>query len=94
MRLGHLQAGRERAGLAATVIHYRTRLAVREVGKVLGLSDDTISALSGSVWGWRSDGIAEKLIREIGLDPDDARLDLTIQLTRNSPDFPAICPSM
>ena len=80
--------GRERAGLCATVIHYRTRLAVREVGKALGLSNDTISALSGTVWGWKSDGIADKHIREIGLDPDDPRLDLAIQLTRELTGFP------
>ena len=44
--------GRERAGLAATVITYRARSAAREVGKVFGLSEDAIGALSGSVWGW------------------------------------------
>ena len=80
--------GRERAGHAATVIHYRTRLAVREVGKALGLSDDTISALSGTVWGSGSKGIAEQHIREIGLDPNDARLDLAIRLTRELTGFP------
>jgi len=80
--------GRERAGLTATVIHYRSRLAVREVGKALGLSDDTISALSGTIWSWRSDGVAEKHIREIGLDPDDPRLDLAVRLTRELTGFP------
>jgi DNA polymerase III alpha subunit len=43
--------GRERAGLAATVITYRARSAIREVGKVLGLSDDATSAISGTKWG-------------------------------------------
>ena len=43
--------GRERAGLAATVITYRGRSALREVGKVFELSDDVISAISGTRWG-------------------------------------------
>ena len=46
--------GRERAGLAATVICYRGRSAIREVGKVFGLSADTIAALAGTLWGWSS----------------------------------------
>ena len=46
--------GRERAGLAATVICYRGRSAIREVGKVFGLSEDTIDALAGTLWGWSS----------------------------------------
>ena len=47
--------GRERAGLAATVICYRGRSAIREVGKVFGLSDDTIGALAGTLWGWSAE---------------------------------------
>ncbi len=66
--------GRERAGLAATVICYRGRSAVREVGKVFGLSEDTIAALAGTLWGWSASGVAEKNIREAGLDPADPRI--------------------
>ncbi|MEK9644496.1 MAG: error-prone DNA polymerase [Alphaproteobacteria bacterium] len=80
--------GRERAGLAATVIHYRSRMAVREVGKALGLSQDTIGALAGTVWGWRSDGIEDRHIRETGLDPSDGRLSLTLRLARELTGFP------
>ena len=43
--------GRERAGLAAAVITYRTRSAIRETAKVFGLSDDVITALNGTAWG-------------------------------------------
>ena len=43
--------GRERAGLAAAVITYRTRSAIRETAKVFGLSDDVIAALNGTAWG-------------------------------------------
>ena len=46
--------GRERAGLTATVIHFRSRAAIREVGKVMGLSQDVIARLSGQIWGWSS----------------------------------------
>jgi error-prone DNA polymerase len=80
--------GRDRAGLTATVIHYRSRMAIREVGKALGLSADAISALAGTVWGWRSDGINEKHIREIGLDPSDVRLGMSIELARELTGFP------
>ncbi|MCP5088372.1 MAG: error-prone DNA polymerase, partial [Rhodobacteraceae bacterium] len=49
--------GRERAGLCATVVHYRGKRAIREVGKAMGLSGDTISALSSQLWGWGSAGM-------------------------------------
>ncbi len=80
--------GRDRAALTATVIHYRSRMAIREVGKALGLSADAISALAGTVWGWRSDGINEDHIREIGLDPSDVRLGMAIELARELTGFP------
>src|SRR5438128_1831280 len=66
--------GRERAGLAATVICYRSRAAIREVGKALGLSGDVVAALAGMVWGWSSEGIADRRVREAGLDPADRPL--------------------
>ena len=80
--------GRERAGLAATVISYRSRSAIRDVGKAMGLSEDTIGALAGTVWGWRSDALEEKHIRGIGLDPGDAQLGLAIALARELIGFP------
>ena len=80
--------GRERAGLAATVIHYRTRMAVREVGKALGLTEDTIATLVATVWGWRSDGLEQKHIREAGLDPNDPRMSLAIRLAAELTGFP------
>ena len=80
--------GRERAGLAATVVHYRARMAVREVGKAMGLKEDTVSALASTVWGWRSDKINKEHIRDAGLNPDDLRLSLTIRLARELIGFP------
>ncbi len=50
--------GRDRAALCATVIRFRGRGAVREVGKVLGLPEDVTAALASSVWGWSEPGAA------------------------------------
>ena len=59
--------GRERAGLAATVISYRGRSAVREVGKAFGLSEDSVGAIASSIWGFGGDGFDADLSRA-GLD--------------------------
>jgi error-prone DNA polymerase len=80
--------GRHRAGIAATLITYRTRSAVREVGKAMGLSPDIVSALAGMVWGWSSEGVATDRIREVGLDPADRRLHQTVLLTKELIGFP------
>jgi error-prone DNA polymerase len=80
--------GRERAGLAASVITYRSRSAIREVGKVFGLSQDTVAALSGTVWGWSSGGVEEGEVRRIGLDPGDHRLGRALALARELAGFP------
>jgi error-prone DNA polymerase len=74
--------GRERAGLAATVICYRGRSAIREVGKVFGLSNDAISALASTLWGWSDSGVTEKEARRAGLDPSDPRLQQTMDLAK------------
>ncbi len=80
--------GRERAGLAATVICYRGRSAVRDVGKAMGLSLDTVGALADQLWGWSNEGVAEAQVREIGLDPSEPRLAQTLALTRELIGFP------
>ncbi|WP_186418335.1 error-prone DNA polymerase [Bosea sp. CS1GBMeth4] len=65
------QYGRERAGIAATVIHYRPRSAMREAGKALGLTEDVTARLASTQWGsWGSD-ITRSQIRQAGLDPDN-----------------------
>ena len=61
--------GRERAAIVATVIHYRPKMAIREVGKALGLTEDITSALAGTVWGSWGDDIPEGQVRQTGLDP-------------------------
>ncbi|MBB3262539.1 error-prone DNA polymerase [Azospirillum sp. OGB3] len=80
--------GRERAGLTATVIRYRARGAIREVGKAMGLSADLVARLSGSVWGWSRHGVDEERARQYGLDPDDPRLRQTLELARELIGFP------
>ena len=80
--------GRERAGLCATVIHFRTRAAIREVGKVMGLSQDITAGLSSQIWGMSNGGVDLDRIRELGLDPDDRRLMQTIRLISEITGFP------
>jgi error-prone DNA polymerase len=80
--------GRDRAGLAATVICYRSRSAIREVGKALGLSVDVVAALAGIVWGWSNDPIADQRVREAGLDPTDRALRLALDLAAQLVGFP------
>ncbi len=62
--------GRERAGIAATVIHYRPRSAVREVGKALGLTEDITSRLTSTVWGSFATDMERPRFIETGFDPD------------------------
>ncbi|WP_051227997.1 error-prone DNA polymerase [Pleomorphomonas oryzae] len=80
--------GREKAGIAATVITYRGRSAVREVGKVFGLTDDAVTALSGSVWGSPSKGLKDDDARRTGFDPTEKRLAMVLQYARELSGFP------
>ncbi|MFM5954416.1 MAG: OB-fold nucleic acid binding domain-containing protein, partial [Novosphingobium sp.] len=74
--------GRHRAGLCATVIHYRPRMAIREVGKAMGLSEDVTSALAKTVWGGHGRSIKEAHVdRETGLDLSDPHLRRVLALT-------------
>ena len=61
--------GRERAGIAATVIRYRPRSAIREVGKALGLTEDVTARLAASQWGSWGAEIPERDVLQAGLDP-------------------------
>lgn len=80
--------GRDRAGLAATVITYRARSAIREVGKVFGLSDDAISAISGTKWGGWSREVDPEDARRAGLDPSDKHLAQMLDLASQIIGFP------
>ena len=72
--------GRDRAALCATVIHYRPRMAVREVGKVMGLSEDISSALAKTIWGSWGREVGAREVQEAGLDLKDPLMARTIKL--------------
>ncbi len=80
--------GRHRASLCATVIHFRSRAAINEVGKVMGLSQDVTANLSGQIWGQSNGGADPDRIRELGLDMSNHRLALTIRLIGEIIGFP------
>ena len=79
--------GRDRAGLAATLICYRGRSAMREVAKVFGYSEDRIASLSKALHWW-SRGVTEKDLREQGLDVADPTLMRCIALANELHGFP------
>jgi error-prone DNA polymerase len=80
--------GRDRAGLCATVIHFRSRAALREVGKVMGLSQDLLASLSGSMWGSSDHGVQVSRLKELGLNGNERRLAQTMHLIQEIIGFP------
>ncbi len=74
--------GRHRAGLCATVIHYRPRSAIREVGRAMGLSEDVTSRLAGTVWGSFEGEVGDDRVREAGLDLSDPYLRRVLAVAR------------
>ena len=80
--------GRDHAGIAATVICYRPRSAIREVGKALGLTEDVTARLAGTVWGSWGSPIADKHIREAGLDPNNPVIRRAVDLATRLLGFP------
>jgi error-prone DNA polymerase len=66
--------GRDHTGIAATVISYRGRSAIREVGKAFGLSEDTIGALSSSIWGMGGGAVRADALKKTGIDLAAARV--------------------
>jgi error-prone DNA polymerase len=80
--------GRNRAALCATIIRYRGRGAVRDVGKVLGLTEDVTGALASQVWSWGEEGVTEEHAAALNLNLEDRRLRLTLELSRALIGFP------
>ncbi|MGB7410822.1 MAG: error-prone DNA polymerase [Sphingopyxis granuli] len=66
---------RRRAGIVATVIHYRPRSAIREVGKALGLSEDVTARLADTSWGSWGDEVPVQRLAEAGLDPTNGEIE-------------------
>ncbi len=80
--------GRHRAALAATVISYRPRSALRDVGKALGLDALTVERLARSMQWWDGNRIEDERVREAGLDPENPTLGLALALARELVGFP------
>jgi len=80
--------GSNRAALCATVMRFRARGALRDVGKVMGLTEDVTSALASQIWGWSEDGVEEEHAAELNLNMSDRRLRLTLRLARALIGFP------
>ncbi len=80
--------GRERAGLCATVIHYRPRSAIREVGKAMGLSEDVTSKLASTIWGSFEADVRDERVKEAGMDMLDPYLRRVIALAQQMTGMP------
>jgi error-prone DNA polymerase len=79
--------GRDRAAICATVIHYRARRAIGEVGKTLGLTPDVTAALAKTVWG-HGEELPNSHIRQAGLDPNNPVICQAVTLAREIVGFP------
>ena len=75
--------GRDHAALCSTVIRYRSKGALRDVGKALGLPEDLIKMLSSQVSGWSREGIEPKHAEDLNLNIGDRRLRLALELARD-----------
>src|ERR1700688_5020178 len=88
MQYVYRRYGRHRAAIIATVIHYRPRSAIRDVGKALGLTEDVTAALADTVWGSWGKGLNEMQVRQAGLDPANAMVELAVELATELIEFP------
>ena len=88
MQYVYRRYGRHRAAIIATVIHYRPRSAIRDVGKALGLTEDVTAALADTVWGSWGKGLDEKQVEQAGLDPQNPMVELAVELAAELIEFP------
>ncbi|MFC0513171.1 error-prone DNA polymerase [Mucilaginibacter angelicae] len=80
--------GRDRAAIVATVTQERHKGAIRDVGKAMGLSEDTIKRVGATIWDFYEEGFDEKRLREQGLNPKDPLILKVLQLTCELMGFP------
>ena len=78
--------GRHRTAIAATVITYRSRSAVRDVGKALGLDDELINRLAKSIFWWGSD--LEEQLSDAGIDYTEPKIKTLLTLCQSLMGFP------
>jgi error-prone DNA polymerase len=88
MQYVYRRYGRHRAAIIATVIHYRPRSAIRDVGKALGLTEDVTAALADTVWGSWGKGLNDMQVRQAGLDPKNSMIELAVELATELIEFP------
>jgi len=88
MQYVYRRYGRHRAAIIATVIHYRPRSAIRDVGKALGLTEDVTALLADTVWGSWGDGLDEMQVRQAGLDPQNPMIHRAVKLAAELIEFP------
>ena len=88
MQYVYRRYGRHRAAIIATVIHYRPRSAIRDVGKALGLTEDVTAALADTVWGSWGEGLNDMQVRQAGLDPENSMVGLAVELATELIEFP------
>jgi error-prone DNA polymerase len=88
MQYVYRRYGRHRAAVIATVIHYRPRSAIRDVGKALGLTEDVTAALADTVWGSWGKGLDEMQVRQAGLDPQNPMVERAVELATELIEFP------
>ncbi|WBL81003.1 error-prone DNA polymerase [Bradyrhizobium xenonodulans] len=88
MQYVYRRYGRHRAAIIATVIHYRPRSAIRDVGKALGLTEDVTAALADTVWGSWGKGLNDMQVRQAGLDPKNPMINLAVDLATELIEFP------
>jgi error-prone DNA polymerase len=80
--------GRDRAAIVATVTQQGHKGAIRDVGKAMGLSVDTVNRLSSSIWHHLDESLDAKRIEEQGLDTNDPHLRKVLELTEQMVGFP------
>ncbi len=80
--------GRDRAAIVATVTQQHHKGAIRDVGKAMGLSVDTINRLSGLIWDFQDEGFDRQRIISQGINPDDPTIFKVLQLTQEFMGFP------
>jgi error-prone DNA polymerase len=88
MQYVYRRYGRHRAAIIATVIHYRPRSAIRDVGKALGLTEDVTAALADTVWGSWGSGLNDMQVKQAGFDPKNPMVALAIALATELIEFP------
>jgi error-prone DNA polymerase len=88
MQYVYRRYGRHRAAIIATVIHYRPRSAIRDVGKALGLTEDVTALLADTVWGSWGKGLNDMQVKQAGLDPQNAMVRLAVELATELIEFP------